>query len=52
MAGKDKGQQGKVAAVTRKKQEVVVHGLNCVRINYLFVLLKFISRAAGDRDKK
>ena len=31
MAGKDKGEQGKVAAVMRKKQEVLVEGLNCVR---------------------
>lgn len=31
MAGKDKGEQGKVVAVARKKQEVLVEGLNCVR---------------------
>lgn len=31
MAGKDKGEQGKVVAVIRKKQEVLVEGLNCVR---------------------
>jgi len=30
MAGKDKGQQGKVAVVMRKNQEVIVEGLNCV----------------------
>ena len=30
MAGKDKGEQGKVVAVMRKKQEVLVEGLNCV----------------------
>ena len=30
MAGKDKGEQGKVVAVMRKKQEVLVDGLNCV----------------------
>lgn len=29
MAGKDKGEQGKVVAVMRKKQEVLVEGLNC-----------------------
>ena len=40
MTGKDKGLQGKVAAVIRKKQEVVVQGLNCVRINYLVPFLK------------
>jgi len=30
MAGKDKGEQGKVVAVMRKKQEILVEGLNCV----------------------
>lgn len=39
MAGKDKGEQGKVAAVMRKKQEILVEGLNCVCTGYHLINL-------------